>query len=63
MIDWGKVFTSWTLWTNVFLLLIGIVDYMQANPSGFPIKPEYLGLAAVILNIMMRFKTNDSLTK
>ena len=61
-IDWGKVMTSKTLWMNVVLLLIGIVDYIVANSAGFHFIPwQVLGLATVILNMVFRFLTNDSL--
>ncbi len=62
MIDWGKVLTSKTLWTNVVMLLIGVVDYIVANNTGFPFIPwQILGLATVVFNMILRFLTNDSL--
>ncbi len=61
-INWGKVLTSKTLWTNVVLLLIGIVDYIVANQAGFTFIPwQVLGLLTVILNLILRFLTNDAL--
>ncbi len=61
-IVWGKVLTSKTLWTNVALLLLGVVDYIVANSAGFTFIPwQYLGLATVILNLILRFLTNDAL--
>ena len=62
---WGKVLTSKTLWTNGILLLIGIVELLQANIAGTPplIPAKYLLAAAGILNLILRFITNDALTK
>jgi len=61
-IDLGKVITSKTLWTNVILLLLGVVDYIIFNSSGFTFIPwQALGLAVVILNMLLRFLTNDAL--
>ncbi len=61
-IDWGKVLTSKTLWTNVVLLLIGMVDYIVANSTGFAFIPwQVLGLATIVLNMLLRFLTNDAL--
>jgi hypothetical protein len=63
-IDWGKVLTSKTLWVNVVILIIGVVDYIIANASGFPFIPwQVLGLATVVFNLILRFLTNDSLIK
>jgi len=64
MIDWSKALTSKTLWTNVILLLIGVVDYIVANQAGFAFIPwQVLGLATVVLNLILRFLTTDSLLK
>ncbi len=61
-IDWGKVLTSKTLWINMVLLLLAVVDYIVANISGFTFIPwPVLGLATVVLNMILRFLTTDSL--
>lgn len=62
MIDWGKVLTSWTLWANVILGLITVGDYLASHASDFPQIPlQYIALGLVVLNFILRFKTNDAL--
>lgn len=58
-IDWGKVLTSKTLWLNVIAVVIGIIQGAQGQAW---IPAEYQVLILAILNAIIRFLTNDSLT-
>ena len=57
-IEWGKVVTSKTLWLNVIAVLLFIVQGLQGE-AWFPIK--YQALVLGVLNLVVRFLTNDSL--
>ncbi len=60
---WGRLLTSWTLWTNLVLLLLTISDYIAANLTAFPkVPPQYIALAGVVLNALLRIlRTKDAL--
>lgn len=60
MIDWSKVLTSKTMWLNTIGCTIAIIQVLEGEPW-FP--PEYQVLILGILNAIVRFLTNDSLTK
>lgn len=55
-----KWYTSWTLWFNVAILLIGFIQQLAAY---VPIPAEILAYVATIGNFLLRFKTNKPLTK
>ena len=57
-IEWGKVLTSKTLWLNVLAILIFIIQSAQGQVW---IPAEYQVLILGILNMCVRFITNDSL--
>ncbi len=62
-IDWGKTLTSWTVWANAFAILLQVIDFLMVSPV---IPKEYLpyfSVAQGMINILLRFKTNDSLLK
>jgi hypothetical protein len=56
-INWGKVFTSKTIWISVFTVIAGIVEYIATN-SGLSWGMMIVGC----LGIIIRFLTSDSLT-
>ncbi len=59
-IDWGKVVTSKTLWLNIVAIAIFVVESAQGQvwiPIG------YQALILGVFNMIVRFLTNDSLTK
>ena len=58
-IYWGKVFTSKTLWLNVIAIIIFIIQSAQGQAW---IPAQYQALILGILNMVVRFLTNDSLT-
>ncbi len=58
IISWGKVFTSKTLWLNVLAVIIFIVQSAQGQ-AWIPI--QYQALILGVLNMIVRFLTNDAL--
>ena len=57
-INWGKVLTSKTLWLNVIAVIIFIVQSAQGQAW---IPAQYQALVLGVLNMCVRFLTNDSL--
>ena len=57
-IDWGKVLTSKTLWLNVVAIIIFIVQFAYGEAW---IPETYQALALGVLNMIVRFLTNDAL--
>ncbi len=61
-IDWGKVITSKTLWANVIILALAVLDVIQTQPWVSPAAiVVLLGTVVPCLNIVLRFLTNDAL--
>ena len=58
-IYWGKILTSKTLWLNVIAIIIFIIQSTQGQAW---IPAQYQALILGILNMVVRFLTNDSLT-
>ena len=56
--NWGKVLTSKTLWLNIIAIIIFIVQSAQGQ---IWIPGQYQALILGILNMVVRFLTNDSL--
>ena len=59
-IAWGKVITSKTLWLNVIAIVIFIVQSAQGQAW---IPAQYQTLILGVLNLIVRFLTNDALTR
>lgn len=57
-IDWGKMVTSKTLWLNLIAIAIFIIQSTQGHAW---IPAEYQVLILGVLNMIVRFITNDSL--
>ncbi len=57
-LEWGKVLTSKTLWLNALAVIIFIVQSAQGQAW---IPAEYQALILGVLNMLVRFLTNDSL--
>lgn len=58
-IDWGRFFTSKTIWVSLLTIAIGIVEFLSTLPPSAGVAMVTLG----IINIVIRFLTNDALTK
>jgi hypothetical protein len=59
-----SVFASKTIWLNVITLAVMILGVLMADQSGI-IKPEwlgYIGLTNAILNVLLRFVTEQPVT-
>ena len=55
---------SRTIWLNVLTLVVLILGVLMADTSGI-VKPEwlgYIGLANAILNVVLRFLTEQPVT-
>lgn len=59
-IQWGKVLTSKTIWVNLILFLIYVTSWDQLTQYISPIRISEIH---VLLNIILRFLTGDSLFK
>ncbi len=59
-IDWSKVLTSKTLWLNVIAVVIFIIQGLEGKAW---IDPIYQAVIIGVLNMIVRFLTNDSLQK
>ncbi len=59
MIDWAKVVTSKTVWLGVLMMIAAILEYL----AGLPANTSAIQAISGILTILVRFLTNDSLTK
>ena len=57
-IDWGKVITSKTLWLNIIACIIAIIQVLSGE---IWFDPKLQSLILGILNVFVRFLTNDSL--
>ncbi len=57
---WGKVLTSKTLWLNIILIILFIVQSAQGQAW---IPAQYQFLITGVLTMVVRFLTNDSLMK
>ena len=58
-IQWGKILTSKTLWLNVIAVVIFIIQSLQGKAW---LPAEYQAIILGVLNMIVRFLTNDSLT-
>lgn len=59
-IAWGKVLTSKTLWLNVLAVIIFVIQGLQGKAW---LPAEYQAIILGVLNMVVRFLTNDSLLK
>lgn len=59
-IDWGKVFTSKTVWLNIIAVILFIVQSAEGQAW---IPAPYQVLILGVLNMIVRFLTSDSLLK
>ena len=59
MIDWKKVITSKTIWLGVLMIVAALFEYAAGLPPG----TTWVQGISGALTIVVRFLTNDSLTK
>ena len=55
-----KWYFSTTLWFNVALALTTLIQQIAVD---VPLPPEFMGYVAIVGNILLRFKTSQSLIK
>ncbi|MFA6307093.1 MAG: hypothetical protein WC639_04790 [Patescibacteria group bacterium] len=59
-IDWGKLLTSKTFWVNVLALIIFVVQGLTGETW---INPAIQAAILAVLNLILRYLTNDAVTK
>ena len=58
-VNWGRVLTSKTVWLNTIACVIAIIQVLSGEAW---FDPKLQSLILGILNVLVRFLTNDSLT-
>lgn len=52
-------YTSWTIWFNVIFALVTFISSLSAF---IPFPPEVIVIIGTVANILLRFKTDSSIT-
>jgi hypothetical protein len=59
MVEQKQWYKSWTVWFNIGLLLITMINELSKI---VPLSPEFMGYVGVLGNLLLRYKTTVGIT-